>query len=725
MFYPRNPQFIASIGRSRWDSFQSVDSITLILHSLLIFTHLSESQIRSRTNELQLSVRWSFLSSLYSQLDHNDEAILSMAIAIAFDAIEQMDVISLGEEQLLMDLIALMAKLSRGSIKFGPRESFLFTARRQGYVTTLIRLLRTSRGKSPNHGVPTQHDVQPLSLLAIAGMLKYGDNHTLSSLFEKETGLQFSLDGIFQSLFNAILRPCEKVGDGFSDGVKFLSAMCLAIHRLGEVLTSESEATIDIALQHAAIVDVVRLSIKNNIQLSNLNGGEVILLKILGIFSAASITPKAQVLHMPSCLVGRASISDTDCQYLLRRRAVHYLTSVLMLEASEKFLARGEWSLLLKSVQIAAFAFLMQLQNTDIHCDYGAAIEVNKLILDYTYSMSKNSQCDIVIASKYCISHAAIELRDFLDAQGDAVDATYTSLLSLSISCSQMNEMILSNIQSNAYLCSVDPTLLCIGPVFPERKYYIERLPFDLEISAAAARLDVFLQDEKRSSNDIEGALRDLMRRIDSLSSLDIEYRAVGPWIESTVLLGLADCAALRGDWDEAARCVKESFNRVQGFHSTLQAKISKKERAEEISSPWEFGSEVTMACKLSTRQLECVYRLALLYDKLGDYRKCMSYAIKLLFEANPDLQGTLYKTRNFSEVLNTFQSMPCSSLRDLRCKWLFVKLKARSIPLNTIYVAIDDAEAFTETIGESLSSQRHTTFSTEIMSFQKYFLGK
>jgi separase len=154
------------------------------------------------------------------------------------------------------------------------------------------------------------------------------------------------------------------------------------------------------------------------------------------------------------------------------------------------------------------------------------------------------------------------------------------------------------------------------------------------------------------------------------------------PWVRSTVVSGLADAAHLFGELDAALCHYKTCLRECHLAAVALGRERRVIPGPSGISVPfWESVPVSSAILRYRDRQMDCLMRISLVHESLGDYKKATTYAICAVQRTG--MEST--NSTTFPEFIESIKQEPCESGRERQARRLLVGVKARATALDIV----------------------------------------
>lgn len=191
--------------------------------------------------------------------------------------------------------------------------------------------------------------------------------------------------------------------------------------------------------------------------------------------------------------------------------------------------------------------------------------------------------------------------------------------------------------------------------------------------------------------------LETLFRRPPDIGGL--ESKLLQHWSETTILLGLSDCAERRADLALSLLQLKRCFEACRNIAVSLRKYQSAGAKNTCECPFWTRAACASLPVRCAERQRECIQRTALLYSRLGDHKKAMSYALLAL--SSPSLKSAGLTSRSsFVNLVQLARIHPSQNCQEMSSRRLVLRLASQATPLDLVSAVFNG-----ETSGLVLSS--------------------
>ena len=225
-------------------------------------------------------------------------------------------------------------------------------------------------------------------------------------------------------------------------------------------------------------------------------------------------------------------------------------------------------------------------------------------------------------------------------------------------------------------------TLIAESSIISIRRTNTESLshPFNFEETACKLRLQA--RDGEYSISYIETQLQNLLDAIcDRATKFGSDFDDVVNWSLTTVYLGLSECAERQGRLESSMMFLKKCFEVCRTIISTIK-RI--KPANDRCTTAWHNKMLTYISLTCLKRQVKCMYRTALLYHRIGNYRKSIEYSFASLHSPLLEEAGLTSKSA-FAHAVSLTRQFPARNSNERLVRRLYLRLKSLSCSLDSV----------------------------------------
>ena len=196
------------VGKKRLESAAACDALLPLLLSTQLLIHIAPNLSAQSFSSLKVSSRLAFLSTVYSSLERDGEAIILCMLALLLDVVESS--LSSFDGDSPAQLLEHFVGSTRCALGSDQRDEEKDNDQRAALVSTLVRLFskhsRSAFDQSTNSAVRSS-TLQPGKAVGLLIRALKDDSKTVRTLFEELCGVAFNLGGVFQAMFTKNATP--------------------------------------------------------------------------------------------------------------------------------------------------------------------------------------------------------------------------------------------------------------------------------------------------------------------------------------------------------------------------------------------------------------------------------------------------------------------------------------------------------------------------------------
>ena len=676
-------QFYANLGRKRWEASQDDSSLVPLLHSIQLFTQLAQRPNGQQLSTLQLSLRWSYLSSIYSSLELGEDAILTAVTALLFDIMEASSEAEETDAQL--ELLSFLGQASKGVVSFGPSSSLLVSQRRQNLVTRLVKLILNHQEENPMEHMTTQPKSALTPPLVVKSLLQSRSGEPLSAVLGERCGISFSLGSILRCVITS-----HSIMDMGTIGCRVfvteaVSALLLLLDRLGQKIVPSGVNSLleDYKVTTKLAASLIRQNFSSEEEWAP--AFLAIARSLTNVVASVSLLPK----DLLGCIDGapvhvrhRGSTADTTACLIFAKGAEKVIS-----EAVDS--PSPDWNALLLSVRNSISLLTVYLGNAR---DGNCQIDQVRNVFEETRHLvsafkAASSPSPFLVAASHCIARLASRLSDLLSFEGHGLPAAESAIWSKTVAASFSSEDAHAWLESTVRLRSIAESVVCVAPTFLQSGRRSAALR-DCESEAVSVRVALRHSNDKAEIQELRSTCIALLSRVED----EISYNegdgsiVVILWARTTILLGLAECEEFLAGLDASASYLKQAFEACKEVESSAASHVGSSAGQQCDSDSWWLESAIaSIHPRVAVRQYFVLHKLSNLQRRMGNYRKAFAYAESALARfGSTRIQGIESKS-TLEEYLDAFQSVSKAHFRDRQLTRLVLSLKISVLPLDQV----------------------------------------
>jgi hypothetical protein len=628
-----------------------------------------------------LSGRLTYIASIYKSLDNIDEAILATTLALVFDSIEA-SLTQPSNSKQSSDLVSWLATFTENVVVVTSNNHALSSSSEQrlGLQNSLLQLLlKRDRSTWVSSTVGNSRNNSMDALAFVDMLLESLDrckNESCCTSFEKHCNVPFNLATILSSLISNKVIPRHGEIDKSSAMIEFVKLLTELIVRFGHVLQrSEQDST---------------------------------------SITSASINDFLSMCHFTESLISKLAFEDSF-RLPLVLAMMNLVASISLVSAHPSFKFEG-WM---------TDSFSRKTQRGKV-----TYFEVAKSLIDNAYStLNESNVCDQAFSASLC----AIELYRYQMSQFQGGELNYDINLKLfqefdGIANSIAVESLTGNKGLNWQLClTITLTRLCtvlyldgeglralqiakwscssaLG-VSRDTRVWSETMlltliaessiitihatntdsfshPDNFELKACKLRL--YARDGDYRVSFIESQFQSLLATIWDLSAtFGPEFDDIISWSTTTIYLGLSECAERQGCLEASLVFLKKCF---EGCRKAISAtkRMNSTPASDRHCSPWHITRQTYIALSSLKRQAKCLYRMAHLYNRTGNYRKSLEYSFASLHSPLLEEAGLTSKS-SFAEAMSLTRQFPARNSSETMVRRLYLRFKSLACSLDLV----------------------------------------
>lgn len=723
-------QFLAVIGKRRHDRKEFSSALAPLLYSTKLFLHYSRlCTSESSMKQLRISGRLSFLSSVYKALGLEDEAFLSLSLALVFDAVETPLLSNQQGEDPFISLISFLTPLTRDVVS-GDSPSITGSGKRSALINALLQTI--AKRPSSIFRLETKDDATVCSELGpdcvVDILLESLHGRCEAAIqFKRFCGVPFGITGIFKAIFSrkTQLYFSPSIACAFWPEMTLTLAEILArsakiLCRPHDLQSVENFST-DIIEKYDALCQLPEL-FALRIEVGDRKPIHVAL-SIIYVIASVSMLIYDSVVDFNEWSIKFFCREKSNLPIFCVELAEKYATKAV--EILEELNDRScEWDLVSSAILVAVEVFRFQIACLKDPFDPSHTIDLQQIRLivqKLVHFEPSNRQLHTI--SHNCILGILARLQDLFNLQGEELRAVQVALWAADVSRDIRGQ--------NAWFEACAQSLLAtVSTVSGESNFELENITKlvaqPAEIEASACRVRLFVNSDKKAA-DLQCLLQGLLQTLEvevSISEEDPDFRLL-QWSKTTILLVLSECAWKKSDILTVINFLKKCFASCKKI---LHLRDKEKRSAFRLNYPpfWLRIANSSIPAKCIERQAACLQGIGLLYSQLGNYRKSLEYAKLALDVTRGSLRCVDESKGSFSMFLDCSRNQPCRNSLEMKLRRLYLRLKALSCPLDVVHGAISvDDHFFSLSKAEFPRSLAAISANRELEGIRDLFEGK
>lgn len=684
-----------------------------------LFSKLAEIRGPQSVHDLQLSTRYSHLSSTFDSLGMKEEAFLSVVLAIVYDMIGSAMSEKHHQDVEPIQLLRKLSSFTNGVVLMEPRsEARESSSSLVGRLVLLSDSLLRDEWSLPSRFAEEDFAQFICSLLRRSIGLETELREESPSDVDVSTRLSLASLLSFAFKDNKLLRSARKIRMEVVNNEQVLVMADVAMEQGALVQRESCREDSDSYLLSTHTKELKRsflfLESLSNTRFRNDKDSSHVSLALVCILSAVSLVPESMTTW-PQLSIGALAQSSPVKQsenraFLSQARnllskAQDALTDVLKRTQNEqqRLLSNVLLScVVLFSSQISGHnpASMSAATKTEI---LSSGREAVHLLLE-SDTIAENTREDL----RMCLTRTLTRFQDMVDVEGDKLAAAQAALLVARIHDGTRNG-------DESWYWAVAGNLLHDSGLFPLAQDLVaHHQPRDelvmigedvklmnvirLELVAAHLRTEVRSFD----ANDFKSSMREAQDLANHLSAVlispEIEpfTRVIVRWICCSVIFAMAEGLECHGSPSHAIRNLRQGLNLCRESISALRKlrNYSNVDRDNDPSSDWAGISTSTFLLRVTERRISGQKRLSTTYALLGDHRRSEAYAVEAARECILDGHG-MSKQRLKIDELAAIDRNQLQVMCQTASYRLLLEMKAKASPSDRVLESLRKSTAF------------------------------
>lgn len=684
------------IGKKRLERQEGSKALVPLLVSLKLLIHVAPLLSVDSLRSLKISSRLAFLSTTYSSMDLNDESIIVTVMALVFDAVETS--LSPFDGDSLVQLLEYFIGLTRDVIGSASSDEGKPSSQRAALASALVRLLSQRSRSSFDQSANSSSKPSALPPERAIDLLLHSlrdSTSTVEASFEELCGVGFSIGGIFQIMFTKNAIPHLQSIDHAVLLTEKSRVSADILVKLGQFLQrmdrSESE---DRAASFSDYNHISRLA-ESYIQKIDFEDDMARRVTTATVLVVASVS----LISFFAPLDFDSWDTDGNCEKRNDNPAQSRYFSLAEKYAVKATAALGEksdavtnWDLTESVIRTALDLYRFQL--SQLRHEQGGTLKIDLetlgfVVEDVTDALSSTSRLGVI--SQHCLVRSLARLRGLFSLEGEELQAVQVARWS---DDATQRDGTNANSWFEAIVLSlvVKDSMVPLEPIGDPEMAAVTAHSAEMESRACHLRLFAKCSKGVASIRFAKNRLEDLLsatkERISDCSNSSKSFLFL--WLRTTILLGLSECTDKAGDLELALHLLRDCFKECRKLLSLLGK--SKKTTKTTGCPFWSRVALSSLPVRCEERQVECLQKTALLYSRVGDYRKTMEYARLAMQTSQFETAEPLETQSAFPDLIQSSRSTPAQSCQEIRCRRLFLRLKAQASPLDMVAQALRGA---------------------------------
>jgi hypothetical protein len=670
-------QFCYAIGKRRYEVEPAIGAIPPLLHAIKLLMHVTSLVSPSMIPSLKLSGRLTYIATVYNSIGNADGAVLATMLALVYDSIE-VSITDPSSANQCCDFVSWLASFtenvvvvtsniytqsSRWEQRLALQKSLLQQLMKRGRSTMVPRTVQSSSCTTLKSSALV--DILLESLID-------GDNESCCEIFEKRCNVPFNLATILSLFISNNTLPRHKELDQFRVMMEFVKLLTELIVRFGHLLQrSDRESVDDSAASTNDYLSICQftesiistLTFHDNVSLPLV----LAMMNVIASISLVSIHPTFQFEGWMSDSLSKrthqGTITYIDMAKKLVDKGYHALNGSHVSDQST--------FATLIAIQLYRYQ-LSQLQADEMydHIDF-------KRLQDFYDSANATESLtgNMDLQWQMCLTITLTRLCILLYLDGEELRALQIakwicfSAVRISRDASVLSETILLTLIAESSIISINATI-------PESFSH----PFQYEEKACKLRL--YARDGDYSLSYVEFQFQSLLEDIRNCSStFGPDCDDVASWSSTTVYLGLSECTERQGRLEATVMYLRKCFEECR---TTIAATKRMKSASDRCSTSWDRTRLTYMSLFSVKRQVKCLYQMALLYHRLGNYRKSIEYSFGSLHSPLLEDAGLTSKL-TFAQTVSLTRQFPARNSNETMVRRLYLRLKSLTCSLDSV----------------------------------------
>jgi hypothetical protein len=642
-----------------------------------LFMHQTTLVSPTLIPSLKLSGRLTYIATIYKHVEIPDGAILATVLALVYDSIE-VSITHPPSANESTDIISWMANFTENVVVV-TLDNHTQSPRSEQRLALINSLLQLLMKQSRSTMVPTSvrsNKSNTLKSSAVVDLIMEshadGSKESCSEMFEKACNVPFNLATILSSLFSnkAIHRHDEVNKPRIL--MEFVKLFTELIVRFGHLLQRSkgynADDTAASMKDYLSICHFTESLISKIVFNDNASAPlTVAMMNLVASISLVSAHPafkfEGWMTDALSTKIHRGTFAHIDMARKLVDKGFSALTGCNDIDQSS--------FAVLTAIQLYRYQ-LSQLQDEELygHMDFKRLQEFydnTKSIESLTRIQELNWQiCLTVTLSRLCMLL-------YLDGEGlralQIAKWICSSASSISKEASVWTETVLLTLIAESSIITINAT-------------NTESFSHPFKYEEEACKLRLYARDGERKLSYVEIQFQRLLKAIrNSSETFGPEFDDIASWSSTTVYLGLSECAERQGFLETSVMYLKKCF---EGCRISISATKRIKPALNKFCASW-YDTRLTYIslCSLK-RQVKCLYRTALLYHRMGNYRKSIEYSFGSLHSPMLEDAGLTSKS-TFAQAVSLTRQLPARNSNETMVRRLYLRLKSLSCSLDSV----------------------------------------
>ena len=699
------------IGKRLLAQDESIRALLHMLYSIRLFTRLSIQTKAPSGGGIthQLSVRWFHLASVFQSNGMIDEACVALVASLAHVAHEKTS--SCDEttnESSVLQLLQYLTSVRNGQFKSQEKWS--------SQIINRLLSLFGQRSQPIMISCPAFHETEALSLSSVLDILftatqerrnNRGGSNGCQGMFGSKRGVPLDMEGLLRVMFLKSHEDEEskmRVESILVNQAKIIAEVIMGLglqyQRLScrDVEVSSWQMNKDRLLrQFQNFLPLFAHHIRN----LSLPCDEASASVLVAFYVAAahSIYSSAGFDVMPRNSVVTCIEQTVDCPPLVLAR--HILTNAEEVIKTAVTDGGSEWGAMLASLRVVVSSYQLQISRLEhpILDDTNACHF--QLCLESTQCLETiNLQSPIFDASRTCLWRELVQFHDRLSLVGLLIPAAYIA------ECTRRLSKLTTDDSEGEWSHALALHSLMKAEIFisdmdmqkSTKKHAYSDISADAGETiwcylAKVERESAELQLSVTYSNDKHELLVLAKKAMDIFDSLAIDGLVpLAKWVSGSVAEAISEIYEAFGSLRESLLWRRRCLQSCTQSLGLLKQQPDSLDVNQHSLPFWAQSITATHFGHLSERHFKCLRRIALLYGKLGNYRKSEGYALIALQNEDKNVPST----KSESHCIRSFASSSFTDFdnyNEVVSRRLFVQVKSQAMALDAVGEAFADLE--------------------------------
>lgn len=662
-------QFFYSVGKKRYECEKQCVTVLLpLLHAIKLLVHETTIVTPMKLPTLKISGRLAFVATIYKSLDLIDESILATMLALLYDSIE-VSIAHLSTTDKSYDIIMWLSNLTENVVVLASTISNQnpLSEQRLGLQSSLLQLLM-KHGRS--NTVPESIDSSKISAMnpsafvdLLLDSLDDCNNESFNIKFEEHCNVPFNLGTMLPLLITNKAIPRRDEFDKYRVIMEYVKLMTELIVRFGHLLQCHERDVTD--SRAASINDYYSMCRFTESLISKLifDDSLPLALSMMNLVASISLVSAHPTFKFDDWMADSFSKGT-------HRGTIGYIKTAKMF--ADKGYSTLEGSNACDSMSFATLTAidLYRYQLSRLQAGESHHIDMRRLQefydrADFLQLMDGNKT--LSFTWQFCIINTLSRLCMQQYLEGEELHAVQIA----SWICSTAREV---GKEASVWFESILLTLISETSIVAIRPMDTKSFSHPVKFEEKACKLRLYARDADYSLGYIESHFQSLLDTLhDSSSNFGSDFDEIVLWSKTTVYLGLSECAENQGCLESSMIYLKKCFEGCRFIVSELKRR---KSRSELSYAAWYLTALTYISLSCLKRQVKCLYKTALLYHRMGNYRKSIEYSFTALNSPSLEEAGLTSKS-TFAEAVSLARQCPARDSHETMVRRLYLRLKS------------------------------------------------